>query len=104
MSQAAQSEREQARSLLARFLPRAMADGVLDEVEKRQLKAILTSGALAKEDVQGVFRDYLTGLHREMAADGLLTPAERERCRTIVTELRIPLAFLPPEIASMLGP
>lgn len=80
-----------------------MADGVLDEVEKRQLKGILTSGVLTKDDVQGIFRDYLVSLHREMAADGLLTPAERERCRTIVTELRIPPAFLPPEIASIVG-
>jgi tellurite resistance protein len=96
-------ERDNATALLARFLPRAMADGVLDEVERRQLLAILTSGVLTREDVQTVFRDYLLGLHREVTSDGALTADERERCRQIVAELRIPWDFLPEELATLLA-
>jgi hypothetical protein len=86
-----------------RFLPRSMEDGVLDEVEKRQLHAILTSGVLTKEDVQDAFRNYLLEVHREIAADGKLTLAEVVRLRTVITELRIPHSFLPPEIALIVG-
>jgi hypothetical protein len=103
MSPQSDPERDKARALLARFLPRAMHDSVLDEVEKRQLIAILTSGVLGKDDVQAVFRDYLLTLHREALADGLLTPAELDRVRTIVAELRIPAGFLPPELAAVVG-
>lgn len=94
-------DRQEARALLARFLPRAMADGVLDEVEKRQLMGILTAGILTKEDVQAVFHEYLTHLHRDMASDGLLSPAEQRICREVVSELRIPHSFLPPVIAAI---
>jgi hypothetical protein len=98
----AKEERDNARALLARFLPRAMEDGVLDEVEKRQLMGILTSGVLGRDDVQAIFHDYLMSLHRDMAADGMLSPAEAERCRTIVAELRIPHGFLPPVLAAVI--
>ena len=102
MSQDQAEERKKASALLARFLPRAMEDGVLDEIEQRQLKGILDSGLLAKDEVQRVFREYLLRLRKDMAADGLLTPAEIARCREVVTALRIPRSFLPPEVASMI--
>jgi hypothetical protein len=102
MAQDREDDRANARALLTRFLPRAMADGVLDEVEKEQLKAILVSGVLTKEDVQGVFRAFLMQVHREIAADGILTPEEWHRCRAIVAELRIPRSFLPPEISAVI--
>jgi hypothetical protein len=100
---AGNDERDKARSLLARFLPRAMEDGVLDEVEKQQLLGILVSGVLTKDDVQTVFREYLMSVHHELAADGVLTLAEANRCRAIVRELRIPHSFLPPEIAALIA-
>ena len=103
MSDPQNDERENARGLLARFLPRAMEDGVLDEIEKRQLMAILTSGVLTKDDVQTIFRDFLLQVHAEIAADGQLTPAELARCRSIVNALRIPHSFLPPEIAALIA-
>lgn len=98
-----QDERERARALFRRFLPRAMQDGVLDPVEQRQLLGILTSGVLSKEDVQTVFREYLAGVYGEVAADGVLTEQERARCRAIVAELRIPHGFLPPELAEIVA-
>src|SRR5207237_416315 len=103
MADPADDERQQAKALLTRFLPRAMEDAVLDEVEKGQLYAILTSGTLTKDDVQAVFREYLTGVYGEIVEDGMITPAEEDRLRAIVTALRIPPGFLPPELASILG-
>src|SRR5438105_10366583 len=96
-----EDERQKARTVLERFLPRAMADGVLDAVEKQQLLAILTSGVLTKDDVQTIFRDFLRGLYGELAADGQLTADELARFRAVVKELRIPLSFLPPAIAAL---
>ena len=103
MAQVTDEERARAKGLLVRFLPRAMEDGVLDEVEKSQLLGILTSGALAKDDVQEVFRNFLLAVHSDIAADGKLTLAEVVRLRQVVTELRIPKSFLPPEIALLIG-
>jgi hypothetical protein len=103
MPQVTAEERARAKALLVRFLPRAMADGVLDEVEKLHLHAILTSGVLTKDDVQEVFRNYLLQVHQEITADGKLTLAEVVRLRTVITELRIPQSFLPPEIALIVG-
>jgi hypothetical protein len=103
MPQVTSEERARAKALLVRFLPRSMEDGVLDEVEKFQLHGILTSGALTKEDVQEVFRNFLLEVHQDITADGKLTVAEVVRLRTVVTELRIPKSFLPPEIALIVG-
>jgi hypothetical protein len=103
MGQVTEEERARAKALLTRFLPRAMEDAVLDDVEKSQLHAILTSGALAKEDVQEAFREFLLQVHRDITADGKLTLAEVVRLRAVITELRIPASFLPPEIALLVG-
>jgi hypothetical protein len=97
-------QRAEARAWLERFLPRAMADGVLDDLEKQQLMAILTSGILTKDDVQTIFRDFLRGLYGELAADGQLTADELARFRSVVTQLRIPPSFLPPAIAALVKP
>ena len=88
---------------LAAFLPRAMEDGVLDDTERRELMGILGSGVLSKADVQAAFRDFLNGLHLEVAADGVITDDEKVRVRTVVNALRIPAAFLPPEIAEIVS-
>jgi hypothetical protein len=97
------NSRAQAHARLSAFLPRAMKDAVLDETEKRELLQILGSGVLTREDVQGIFRAFLQGLSRDVMADGVLTPAEQNRCRAIVSALRIPDAFLPPELVEILS-
>jgi hypothetical protein len=95
--------RAEARERLAAFLPRAARDAVIDDEERRELLAILTSGVLTKGDVQEVFRGFLQGLSEEALADGVLTPEERDRCRFIVTALHIPEEFLPPQLAEILA-
>jgi hypothetical protein len=97
------SLRSAARERLAAFLPRALADAVLDESERQELLGMLTSGVLTQDDVQGAFRGFLEGLRREILADGVFTPEERERCRAIVKALRIPDNFLSPDLAAILA-
>jgi hypothetical protein len=95
--------RAEARARLAAFLPRASRDAVIDDGERKELLAILTAGVLTREDVRGVFREFLQGLSREALADGVLTPEERDHCRFVVTALSIPPDFLPPDLAAILA-
>jgi uncharacterized membrane protein YebE (DUF533 family) len=95
--------RARARERLAAFLPAAAEDAVIDDQERAELLAILTSGVLTKADVQDVFRAFLQSLGRDALADGVLTPEERDRIRFIVTALSIPQSFLPPELAAILS-
>lgn len=89
---------------LTEFLPRAMADAVLDDGERQELMGMLSSGVLTRDDVQTVFRDFLNGLHFEITIDGIVTDEERERLRSVVAALRLPTAFIPDEIHALLAP
>jgi uncharacterized membrane protein YebE (DUF533 family) len=89
---------------LTEFLPRAMADGVLDDTERQELMGMLSSGVLTREDVRTVFRDFLNGLHFEITVDGVVTDEERERLRAVVAALRLPAAFIPDEIHALIVP
>ncbi|MDZ4696884.1 MAG: hypothetical protein SGI86_17230 [Deltaproteobacteria bacterium] len=88
---------------LTEFLPRAMADGVLDDTERQELMGMLSSGVLTRDDVQTAFRDFLNGLHFEITVDGVVTDEERERLRSVVGSLRLPATFIPDEIHALIN-
>jgi len=101
----AEMDKFRARALerLTEFLPRAMEDAVLDEDERKELMGMLSSGILTRDDVQTAFRDFLNGLHFEITVDGVVTDDERERLRSIVSALRVPVAFIPDEIQALIA-
>jgi hypothetical protein len=90
------------RACLARLLPKVLEDGHVDDSEREQLLAVFRRGLLTTIDVREVFGQFLKGLASDVLADGVVTPAEREQCRTAVRELRIPLSFLSPELTSII--
>ena len=90
-----------ARAYLARLLPKVLEDGHVDESEKEELMAVFRRGILTTTDVREVFGQFLKGLAAEVTADGVITPEEREKCRTAVRELRIPRTFLSPELIAI---
>jgi hypothetical protein len=93
--------RTAARAHLTRLLPRVLEDGRVDDAEKEELLAVFRRGALTTADVRQVFGQFLKGLADDVLADGLITAEEQEQCRTAVRELRIPRAFLSPELIAI---
>ena len=91
----------EAKAQLSALLPRVMADGKLDESEKTELLGLLQKGVLTALDVKEAFAQYLKFLQNEVLEDGVVTEGERERCRAAVLELRIPRAFLTPEMLAI---
>src|SRR5687767_3312274 len=94
--------REQARQRLATLIREALEDHTIDQRERDELQALYRSAVLTVNDVKGVLLAEMRSLQEEILADGRVTDAERERCRQVVTALRIPHGLLTQEIKVIL--
>jgi hypothetical protein len=83
------------------MLARIFSDTTVEDAERNELKAYLTSGALGVEDVKAVFEDFVTTTWKITMADGVVTDVEKARLRNIVTELGIAKEMLPAEWAAI---
>ena len=95
--------RGQAYARLSEFLPRAMEDGVLDDLEKAELLGIFDTTLLTQSDVREIFLAYLHGMAADVMADGVIERHEQERCLRAIQQLRIPHRLVPDELAGIIG-
>ena len=85
------------------MLARIFSDGAVDEGERSELKAYLSSGALAVVDVREVFEDFVATTWRITMADGVVSDVEKKRLIEIVRELGLDASVLPAEWAKIVS-
>lgn len=83
------------------MLARIFSDTKVEDAERNELKAYLTSGALDVADVKAVFEDFVATTWRITMADGVVTDVEKQRLVNIVNELGIAKEMLPAEWAAV---
>jgi len=80
------------------MLARIFSDGEVSDEERDELKSYLAPGAfMMPSDVRDVLADFVATTWKITIADGVVSDAEKRRLRTIVAELEIDRALLPPE-------
>src|SRR5262249_34937247 len=95
--------RAQAKTKLAELVQRVMADGKIDASEREELQSVYRQALLTVSDIKEVLTQYLAGVRPEELADGIVTQEERERCRAVVTALKIPPPLVPPDFQALLN-
>jgi hypothetical protein len=85
------------------MLARVFADGQIDPDEKAELEAMWKSGGLTKEQVHGVMKEFMARTLSHITADKVVTEAEKQKLRLIVTELEIPNECIPDEARKLLA-
>jgi uncharacterized tellurite resistance protein B-like protein len=87
--------RAEAKEQLSVLIERVMEDGKIEPSEREELAAVYRQALLTVGDVKEVLGRYVRGVQDEVLADGKVTEEERQRCRAVVSELKIPPALLP---------
>ncbi len=87
---------------LRECLARVFADGVLDESERDELKAIYARGTMMVPVVKRIFTEFVTATYADVMADGVVTDDERAKLRAIVQGLKLPDACVPDEVRKAL--
>jgi hypothetical protein len=85
------------------MLARIFSDTVVEDDERRELKAYLSSGALSVTDVKTVFEDFVATTWKITMADGVVSEVERTRLVNIVKELGLAKEMLPAEWAEIVS-
>jgi hypothetical protein len=85
------------------MLARIFSDALVEDAERNELKAYLTSGALGVDDVKAVFEDFVATTWKITMADGVVTDVEKARLLNIVKELGIAKEMLPAEWAAIVA-
>jgi hypothetical protein len=85
------------------MLARIFSDTTVEDAERNELKAYLTSGALGVDDVKSVFEDFVATTWKITMADGVVTDVEKQRLINIVKELGIAKEMLPAEWAEIVA-
>lgn len=83
------------------MLARIFSDTTVEDAERAELKAYLTSGALSVTDVKAVFEDFVATTWKITMADGVVSDVEKARLLNIVNELGIAKDMLPAEWAAI---
>ena len=87
--------RAQAKEQLSSLIQRVMEDGTIEPGEREELQAVYRQAILTVSDVREVLGRYIKSVQDEVLADGKVTDEERQRCRDVVSELKIPPTLLP---------
>ena len=88
---------------LGSVVRRVLADGTIDDTEREELQSLYRQAVLTVSDVRCVIGRYLLTVQDDILADGLVTEAERQRCRAVVSELKIPEGLLSPQLKAIVG-
>lgn len=81
------------------MLARIFSDAVIEESERAELKAYLSSGVLSMPEIKDVFADFVATTWKITIADGVVSEIEKKRLREIVKLLGLEADVLPPEWA-----
>lgn len=85
------------------MLARIFSDASLEDAERKELKAYLSSGALSVTEVKAVFEDFVATTWKITMADGVVSDVERARLVNIVKELGLATDMLPAEWAEIVA-
>jgi hypothetical protein len=95
--------RTQAKDQLSALIKRVMADDKIEPGEREELQAIYRQALLTVSDIKDVLGRYVRAVQDEVLADGKVTAEERQRCRAVVSELKIPPALLPDSFKAIIA-
>lgn len=85
------------------MLARIFSDTVVEDAERSELKAFLSSGALDVADLKSVFEDFVATTWKITMADGVVSDVEKKRLVNIVRELGLATDMLPKEWAEIVA-
>ena len=85
------------------MLARIFSDAVVEDAERKELKAYLSSGELSMAEIKEVFADFVATTWKITMADGVVTDVEKQRLREIVNVLALEQDVLPPEWARIVA-
>lgn len=85
------------------MLARIFSDAVVEDSERAELKAYLSSGDLSMAEIKEVFADFVATTWKITMADGVVTDVEKQRLREIVRVLALEADVLPPEWARIVA-
>jgi hypothetical protein len=88
---------------LGTVIRRVLADGTIDDAEREELQGLYREAVLTVSDVRSVIGRYLLSVQDDILADDLVTDEERERCRAVVSQLKIPAGLLSPQLKEIVG-
>lgn len=88
---------------LRALIERIFEDGVVEEKERDELKRLYRDGGLTVPQVKEVFAAFVSDTWGEVMSDGVVTDDERNKVRTILTELKLPANMLPDDLRKSLG-
>ena len=92
-----------AKAKLAELVKRVMADGVIDDSEREEMRTIYRDALLTVIDIKEVLTGYLGEVRDEVLADGKVTEEERARCRAVLAALKLPRELVPADFQALLG-
>jgi hypothetical protein len=81
------------------MLARIFSDASVEDAERAELKAYLSSGVLSMAEIKDVFADFVQTTWKITMADGVVTDTERKRLHEIVDVLGLEIDSLPEEWA-----
>lgn len=93
----------EAREKLAQTVDRIFEDGVMDDAEKAELRALFTGGGLTVPEVKEVMAEFVRKTWGEVIEDGIITEEEKQKLEAIVTGLKLPANVLPEAVRDLLA-
>ncbi len=85
------------------MLARIFSDAAVDENERVELRAYLSSGALSMAEIKEVVHDFCETTWKITMADGVVSDVERQRLNEIVKVLGLDVADLPVDWAKLVS-
>lgn len=85
------------------MLARIFSDAAVDDAERGELRAYLSSGALSVPELKEVFEDFVATTWKITMADGVVSEIERKRLKEIVRVLGLDASILPLEWAKIVA-
>lgn len=85
------------------MLARIFSDAKVEDAERDELRAFLSSGALGVAETKEVFEDFVATTWKITMADGVVSDVEKKRLREIVRVLGLHESVLPEEWAQIVA-
>jgi tellurite resistance protein len=84
------------------MLARIFSDAEVEQAERDELEAFLSSGALTAAEIADVMQDFVATTWKITMADGVVSDVEKKRLREIASVLHLDRASLPADWAKAL--
>jgi hypothetical protein len=89
---------DEMKATLAATIEQIFDDGVMDGLERKELKEIYSQGDFTVSEVREVFASYVAKTWGEVLEDGVIDDIERVKLLEVVKRLNISEDMLPPGV------